>query len=70
MESAVVLLSGGMDSATLLHFIKKRRKVRTIHALSFAYGQKHSRELDMARRQARHARVKEHRSLIFLSLQI
>jgi 7-cyano-7-deazaguanine synthase len=61
MKTAIVLLSGGMDSATLLYFIKKRKRIRTIHALSFAYGQKHSRELDMARWQARHVGVKEHR---------
>jgi len=61
MKAALVLLSGGLDSATLLHFVKKRRKVQDLYALSFAYGQKHSRELAMARRQARDAGVKEHR---------
>ena len=61
MKTALVLLSGGMDSATLLHFVKRRRKVRDLHVLSFAYGQKHSRELDMARWQARQAGVSEHK---------
>jgi 7-cyano-7-deazaguanine synthase len=61
MKAAIVLLSGGMDSATLLHFVKKRKKVRALHALSFAYGQRHARELVMARRQARDAGVQEHR---------
>lgn len=61
MNNAVVLLSGGMDSATLLYYVKRRLKVRTLHALSFAYGQKHSRELEMARWQARRAGVREHR---------
>jgi ABC-type cobalamin/Fe3+-siderophores transport system ATPase subunit len=36
-----------MDSATLLHFVKKRKKVRALYALSFAYGQRHARELVM-----------------------
>jgi 7-cyano-7-deazaguanine synthase len=63
MKAAVILLSGGMDSSTLLHYVKQKLKlkVRAIHALSFRYGQKHSRELQMARWQARRAGVGEHR---------
>ncbi|MEI6972424.1 MAG: 7-cyano-7-deazaguanine synthase QueC [bacterium] len=60
MKSAVVLLSGGMDSATLLHYVKQRLKVRSLFALSFSYGQKHSRELAMAKRQATAAEASEH----------
>lgn len=51
VERALVLVSGGADSATLLHWVSRTLGVRDIVALSFAYGQKHSRELDMARRQ-------------------
>jgi len=58
MKDAVVLLSGGMDSSTLLHLIKRQRGAGAIHALSFNYGQKHSRELAMAKWQARAAGVK------------
>lgn len=61
MEKAVILVSGGMDSATLLHYAKKKLSVGEIHALSFAYGQKHSRELDMAMWQARAVGAVEHR---------
>ena len=61
MNQAVVLLSGGMDSATLLHAICRRRGMQRVCALSFDYGQKHSRELHMARWQARKAGVGEHR---------
>ncbi|MEI6219328.1 MAG: 7-cyano-7-deazaguanine synthase QueC [bacterium] len=61
MKNAVVLLSGGMDSATLLRYVKAKWKVNTVFALSFNYGQKHSRELTMARWQARAAGVREHR---------
>jgi 7-cyano-7-deazaguanine synthase len=61
MKNAVVLLSGGMDSASLLHYVTGRLKVRTVFALSFNYGQKHFRELTMAKWQARAAGVREHR---------
>jgi 7-cyano-7-deazaguanine synthase len=49
--SAVVLLSGGLDSTTTLAIAAGQE--RRIHALSFAYGQKHAIELECARRQAR-----------------
>ena len=50
---AVVLLSGGLDSATVLA-IAINQGYRC-HALSFDYGQKHKRELDCARKQAARA---------------
>jgi 7-cyano-7-deazaguanine synthase len=59
--SAVVLLSGGVDSTTLLHFVARWLGVSAVHALSFRYGQKHARELEMARWQARAVGVAEHR---------
>ncbi len=40
----VIILSGGMDSVTLLHFLVKHQKC-TMAAISFDYGQKHSKEL-------------------------
>ena len=43
MDKAVVLLSGGLDSTTLLHYVKKTLGVRDIYALSLIYGQKHVR---------------------------
>ncbi len=52
MERAVVLLSGGMDSTTLLFHVRQTLGVADIHALTFLYGQKHARELAMARWQA------------------
>ena len=45
---AVVLLSGGLDSATTLAIA--RAEGYACHALSFEYGQRHARELDSARR--------------------
>ena len=45
---AVVLLSGGLDSATVLAMAQKQGY--TCHALSFRYGQRHSAELAAAQR--------------------
>jgi 7-cyano-7-deazaguanine synthase len=60
---AVVLLSGGMDSTTLLHAVCRTPGMGAVYALSFAYGQKHVRELEMAAWQAAAAGVAEHRTL-------
>ena len=61
MNHALVLLSGGMDSATLLFYVKNRLEVPVIDTVSFAYGQRHRCELDMAAWQARAAGVRDHR---------
>lgn len=53
VQPAVVLLSGGVDSSVLLHYVAKALNRPTIHALSFNYGQRHSRELVCASAQAR-----------------
>src|SRR5690554_7583502 len=45
-DSVVVIYSGGMDSFTLLHLARARGL--KVHALSFNYGQRHVRELDVA----------------------
>ena len=52
MRSALVLLSGGMDSTTLLHRLRHEHPAADLHALSLHYGQRHARELTMARWQA------------------
>jgi len=56
---AVVLLSGGLDSATALALAAERGFA--CHALSVDYGQRHLAELGAARRVARAARVAQHR---------
>ena len=59
-DSATVLLSGGLDSAVLLHYAARRLQAKPLYALSFHYGQRHARELDMARWQAAKAGTTEH----------
>lgn len=59
MKHAVVLLSGGLDSATTLG-IARSRGYET-YALSFDYGQRHRQELDAARNIANSLAAKEHR---------
>ncbi|MBL0926781.1 MAG: 7-cyano-7-deazaguanine synthase QueC [Phycisphaerales bacterium] len=49
--SAVIVLSGGLDSATVLAIA--RHAGRVCHALTFDYGQRHRAELDAAGRVAR-----------------
>ena len=56
---AVVLLSGGLDSATVLAIA--RSQGFDCYAVSFAYGQRHAVELDAASRVAEHGGVLEHR---------
>lgn len=55
---AVVLLSGGLDSTTVLAIAMAERF--TVYALSFRYGQRHAVEVDAARRIATAARVARH----------
>jgi 7-cyano-7-deazaguanine synthase len=59
MRSAVVLLSGGLDSATVAAVAK--RDGFAVHALSFRYGQRHLIELAAAQRVAQHIGVVSHR---------
>ncbi len=58
---AVVLLSGGLDSATTLAVA--RRDGFRCHALTIAYGQRHAAELEAARRVAESQGATEHRIL-------
>jgi len=56
---AVILLSGGVDSATCLALA--RREGFACHALSFDYGQRHRAELEAAARVAKALGAAEHR---------
>jgi len=55
---AVVLLSGGLDSTTLLAYAVQEGFV--IHAMTFRYGQRHAIEIEAARRVARELGVRDH----------
>ncbi|HEU4747809.1 MAG TPA: 7-cyano-7-deazaguanine synthase QueC [Gemmatimonadaceae bacterium] len=57
-SAAVVLLSGGLDSTTVLAIAKS--EAFDIHALTFRYGQRHLVEVDAARRIAEGAEVRDH----------
>lgn len=61
MRHAVVLLSGGLDSTTVLAIAKAEGFIP--HALSFRYGQRHRVELACAARVAEALGVAEHRIL-------
>jgi 7-cyano-7-deazaguanine synthase len=59
MKKAVILLSGGLDSATLLALVQQQGYA--CHALSFNYGQRHGAELNAARDIAEQAQVVAHK---------
>jgi len=60
-KKAVILLSGGLDSATVLAIA--RDQGFACHALSFDYGQRHATELHAARRVAASLGAVEHKVL-------
>jgi 7-cyano-7-deazaguanine synthase len=55
---AVLLLSGGLDSTTMLAYAIDAGF--DVHAMTFRYGQRHAAEIDAARRVARHYHVRDH----------
>ena len=57
-KKAIVLFSGGLDSTTCLAMAQAQGFA--VHALSFSYGQRHSIELDKARRCAAQLGVDRH----------
>jgi 7-cyano-7-deazaguanine synthase len=63
LKRAVVLLSGGLDSATAAAIAKQQGF--QLHALSFRYGQRHETEIESAQRVAAFLNAKEHLILAF-----
>lgn len=59
MKKAVVLLSGGLDSATCCAIAKDDGF--SVYALSFRYGQRHSYEISVSEKIADHLFITEHR---------
>jgi len=64
-NKAVILLSGGLDSATILAIA--RDEGFDLFALTFRYGQRHERELEAAQRVTRSMGVVEH---LFLGIDL
>ncbi len=60
MKKAVILLSGGLDSATVAAIASKEGY--QLYALSFDYGQRHMVELEAAKKIAEFFEVKEHKT--------
>lgn len=58
MKRAVILLSGGLDSATVLALAHKGQRI--CYALSFRYGQRHQGELAAAEKIAKALGVEQH----------
>ena len=67
MSKAVVLLSGGLDSAVALYVAKQAG--HEVHALSFDYGQRHNKELNCAKAIAQKAGVASH-NIVTLNLDL
>ncbi|MEK7779661.1 MAG: 7-cyano-7-deazaguanine synthase QueC [Pseudomonadota bacterium] len=67
MKKAVVLLSGGLDSATTLAIARNQQFA--CYALSVHYGQRHQSELIAAQHIARQLQVREHR-LVTVDLSV
>jgi 7-cyano-7-deazaguanine synthase len=63
MSKAVILLSGGLDSSTVLY--QARQDGHSCYALSFDYQQRHQRELVAAQSIAAAAQVTEHQVMSF-----
>lgn len=59
MADCVAIVSGGMDSVTLLHYLVKEDK-RNPAVITFKYGQKHDKEVGFAKAQAALLGCKEH----------
>ncbi len=62
-KKSVILLSGGVDSATAAAIAKERGF--ELYALTFEYGQRHRREVEAAKRVAAHIGVKQHVIIAF-----
>ncbi|MGM0509290.1 MAG: 7-cyano-7-deazaguanine synthase QueC [Fusobacteriota bacterium] len=58
-KRAIVLLSGGLDSTTALYLAKS--KGYEVYTLSFNYGQRHNKELNLSKEIAKKLKVKEHK---------
>jgi len=58
-KNAVIVFSGGMDSTTLLYDIVASKEFNKIYAISFNYGQNHTKELVVAKKTCEKLRVEQ-----------
>lgn len=65
-EKALVVLSGGQDSTTCLAFAIQAFGVENVSAITFNYGQRHTRELQAAREIAKLFGILERHEMIHL----
>jgi len=66
-KRAVLILSGGMDSVTMLHYL--RAENYEVHTLSFDYGQRHSKELLLAGFWSQYLHCKNHKVIDLTALK-
>ena len=55
MTKQVIVISGGLDSSTLLSYVKAKHDDDELYCISFDYGQRHYKELTFAEYQAKQA---------------
>ena len=60
MKKAVIVLSGGLDSACMMSYLKKGYQ---LYGITFAYGQRASEEIKAAKRIGKLLKLKEHKIL-------
>ena len=60
MKKAVIILSGGLDSACMMSYLKKGYQ---LYGITFVYGQRASEEIKAAKRIGKLLKLKEHKIL-------
>ena len=60
MDTCIVLLSGGLDSTTVLAIANQKFSV---HTLSFDYGQRHKFELESVKKIVSHFKINNHKKI-------
>jgi 7-cyano-7-deazaguanine synthase len=59
MTDSIAIVSGGMDSVTMLYYLVKEMGLQPA-IITFLYGQKHDKEVALAQEQARLVGCTEH----------